>query len=216
VRERHHLFHGELSDAPGRHESWDDYLRYRGNNRWQLIAEGTDFNGMTSAELIEESMSTGALVMWTLERDAERRESSLGVVEEDVEVDDDTPIRQFGPFGKRLREVAVVVGAPYCVSCLDGWLSGSWPPKKKLPAVRVLKINGVTKRGVWIGIYHRVFDVDTNLGPAFLYPPGADRAGKLVLKAESSSSAGRRAIVPKAFMAKLEALRPVLDALPNC
>ena len=63
--------------------------------------------------------------------------------------------------------------------CQRERLAGAWPPEKKQRAVHTLNIKGVTRRGVWIRIYHTVFDVDTNLGPAFLYPPGADRAAKL-------------------------------------
>jgi len=205
------LFHGELSDAPGRNESWDEYLRYRGDNRWELIAEGTDFSGTGVAGTIREVMSTKAMVKWALERDEETREASRrGAVPLD-EPDDDDPPRQFGPHAARLREIAASVGATYCLSRLDGWLAGSWPPKQR--AARILDIKGVTRRSVWIGVHSGVYEVDSNLGPAYLYPPGADRAAKLVLKSETSTSAGWVVKVPIKLMAKIEALKPDLESL---
>ncbi len=212
MSDRQFLFHGELSDAPGRNESWDEYLRYRGNNRWELIVEGTDFSGTIAAKPVKEVMSTKALVTWVSERDAEIEEGSTEAVDDlETSEDDDSP-RQFGPRAERLREIAVSVGATYCVSCLDGWLVGSWPPEKHR-AIRILDIKGVTRRGVWIRIYHSVYEVETNLGPGFLYPPGTDRAAKLILKSESSMSTGRVVKVPTALMAKIESLKPSFEAL---
>jgi hypothetical protein len=60
---------------------------------------------------------------------------------------------------------------------------------------------------------HPVFDVETSLGPAYLDPRSADRTTKLVLKTENSFSAGRVVRLPKALMAKIDALKPTLDAL---
>lgn len=210
--DRHFLFHGELSDAPGRDESWDEYLRYRGDSRWELIVEGTDFSGTSAAKPVKEVMSTKALVNWVLERDAEIKEGSTEAVDDLDESEDDDPQRQFGPYAERLREIAASVGAAYCVSCLDGWLAGSWRPERHR-AIRILDIKGVTRRGVWIRIYHNVYEVDTSLGPGFLYPPGADRAATLILKSESSMSVGRVVKVPTALMAKIEALRPDFESL---
>jgi hypothetical protein len=213
----HHLFHGELSDTPGRNESWDEYVRYRGNNRWELIIEGTDFSGSSETKPIKETKSTKAIVAWALDRDAEIEEDWAEAIDDDDDDDDDEDEdededvqRQLGPRGERLREIAESVNATYCVSCLDGWISGSWPPER---AIRVLRITGVTRRGVWIRMYHSVYEVDTNLGPGFLYPPDAHRAAQLVLKSESSMSAGRIVNVSNALMAKIEALRPRLEAL---
>lgn len=212
MSDRQFLFHGQLSDAPGRNESWVEYLRYRGNNRWELIIEGTDFSGTIAARPVKEVMSTKALVNWVSERDAEIEEGSMEAVDELESSQDDDPQRRFGPRAERLREIAVSVGATYCVSCLDGLLAGSWPPEKHR-AIRILNIKGVTRRGVWIKIYHSVYEVETNFGPGFLYPPGADRTAKLILKSESSMSAGRVVKVPTALMAKIESLKPSFDAL---
>ncbi len=129
MSDRQFLFHGELLDAPGRNESWDEYLRYRGNNRWELIVEGTDFSGTIAAKPVKEVMSTKALLTWVSERDAEIEEGSMEAIDDPETSEDEAPQRQFGPRAERLREIAVSVGATYCVSCLDGWLVGTWPPE---------------------------------------------------------------------------------------
>ena len=40
------LFQGELTDAPGRCESWTDELCYLGNEEWLWREQGTDFTGL--------------------------------------------------------------------------------------------------------------------------------------------------------------------------
>lgn len=208
----HFLFHGELSDAPGRNESWDEYIRYRGKSRWELIIEGTDFYGTSEAEPVKEVMSTKALLNWVLEQDAQGEAGETKAVDDPNGSEDDDLYRQFGPRAARLRDIAGEVGAAYCASCLDGWLAGLWPPEKR-QSVRILDVKGVTQRAIWIGVHHSVYEIDTNRGPGFLYPPDADRAAKLVLKSESSMSAGRIVKVPILLMAKIEALKPCLESL---
>jgi len=210
----HHLFHGELSDAPGRNESWDEYVRYRGNNRWELIIEGTDFSGSGATKPIKEAKSTKAIVAWALDRDAKIEEDWAEAIDDDDddgedEDEDEDVQRQLGPRGERLREIAESVNATYCVSCLDGWISGSWPPER---AIRIVNITGVTRWGPW-RTRHRVYEVDTNLGPGFLYPPDTNHAAKLILKSENSMSSGRVVKVSRALMVKIDALRPRLEAL---
>jgi hypothetical protein len=213
VTGRHHLFHGELSDAPGRNESWDQFLCYQENNRWVLITEGTDFSGTAELEATKDSMSTRQLLTWVLERDDEIRDASFVQVEEPDESIEEQHKRAFGPYAERLREIAVEVGADYCVSCLDRWLKGAWPPVRNPPMLKILEVRGVTRRGIWIGIYHSVYDIETTLGPAYLYPPQEEGAAKLVLKTESSMSPGRLVKLSGEVLAKLEALRPELTKL---
>lgn len=196
------LFHGELSDVPGRDESWDEYVRYFGNNRWKLIVEGTDFAGVATAPPVSELMSTKSIVKWVLERDAETDDGASGSEEDDS----DFP-RKFGARSERLREIALSEGASYCVSCLDGWLSEDWPPKVKQARIKILEIKGLTQRGIWIRIYHTVFDIETNLGSAFMYPPNGEYVSRIVLKTEGSMSPGRLVKVPKVFWQKIEALK---------
>jgi hypothetical protein len=200
------LFHGELSDAPGRDESWDEYVRFLGNNRWKLVVEGTDFAGLATAPPVSELMSTKSIVNWVLERDAEEDDEADDGAS-DSEEDDSTSPRKLGPRSERLREIALSEGASYCVSCLDGWLSEDWPPKLKQARVKILEIKGLTQRGIWIRIYHTGFDVETNLGSAFMYPPNGEHVSRIVLKTEGSMSPGRLVKVPKVFWQKIEALK---------
>ena len=95
---RHHLFHGELSDAPGRNESWDQFLCYQENNRWVLITEGTAFSGTAELEATKDSMSTRQLLTWVLERDDEIRDASFVQVDEpdesiEVSIGSNSPFR---------------------------------------------------------------------------------------------------------------------------
>ena len=192
---RQFLFHGELSDAPGRDESWDEYVQYLGSNRWKFIVNSTDFAGVNTVPTAIEMMSTKSIVNWVLERDAEIEVEA----KDSIEDDDSIPLKELGPRGDRLREIAASEGASYCVTCLDGWLSGSWPPNKKQSTVRLLEVKRLTRRGVWLGIYHTVYDVETNLGPAYMYPPNDAHMARLVLKTEGSMSPGRTVKVPRAF-----------------
>lgn len=209
-KQHHFLFHGELSDAPGRNESWSDFVRYGGNNRWELLTEGTDFSGMAQLEPVRQVMGTAALVKFALCRDEELEEGASQSLED---AEDDEYKRSLGPTASRLREIASELNATFCVACLDGWLAGRWPTPMKEPTVRILEVKGVTVRGIWIRIYHAVYDVDTNLGPAYLYPPDANGCAKFALKSSSSLSAGRVVQVPKTLIPKIEALKPALELL---
>lgn len=206
-KDQHLLFDNELTDVPGRCESWSEYVQYRGNNRWKLIVQGTDFSGISAVEPNIEMMSTGALLRWILERDEEE------ICEEITSDDGEDPPRSFGIRAKLMREIALIEDAFYCVSCLDRWLNGQWLSLKKMPVVRILAVTGVAKRGVWIGIYRTVFVVDTNLGPAYLGPPGSDRRATLIRKNENSMSRGRPVRVTRAMMVEIEALREAFNSL---
>lgn len=196
LTDKHHFFHGELTDAPGRNESWDHYLRYRGNGRWHLITESTDFSGMDDLPDSKEMMSTRQLVQWAIERDSEIESSQLS--RDSLDDDDvDESKKPLGPYAERLREIALDVGATYCVKCLAGWAAGTWPT---IPTLRILKVVGVMRRGVWIRIYHDVYRVETNLGDAYMYPPDQDGYAKVVLKSEGSMSSGRKVKLDKSIL----------------
>jgi hypothetical protein len=208
--DRHHFFHGELTDAPGRNESWDHYLRYRGSGRWDLITESRDFSGMEYLPESKEVMNTRQLVQWAIERDEENEESSQhsGDTSGDDGVDESQ--KSLGPYAKRLREVALVVGATYCVKCLDGWEAGTWPAA---PGLRILSVGGVTRRGVWIRIYHDVYTVETNRGAAYMYPPDQDGYAKVVLETEGSMSPGRKVKLNKHILNQVAENEPDLQKL---
>lgn len=203
TRKRHHLFHRELSDAPGRNEQWDNYLRYLGNNRWELITETTGFYGSQQMESETERMSTKRIIQWAFEMDEQWKD------EEDLEgKDESSPC--LGPYTELLHTIAIEEKADYCVACLDGWLAEKWPPE---PIVRILGVTGVTRRAIWFHIHHPVFAVETNRGPAYLYPPDANRWARLVFASEGNAAKGRNLRVPRALMLKIDPLRPELEGL---
>lgn len=206
----HHFFHGELTDAPGRNESWDHYLRYRGNGRWDLITESTDLSGMEDLPESKEVMSTRQLVRWAIERDSESEESSQrsGDTSDDDNVDESK--KSLGPYTERLREIALDVGATYCVKCLDGWAAGTWPT---IPTLRILRVVGVTRRGVWIRIYHDVYKVETNRGAAYMYPPDKEGHAKVVLECEGSMSPGRKIKLDKKVLSQAAEFEPAMKQL---
>jgi hypothetical protein len=209
----HLMFHGDLSDAPGRNESWDEYVEYHGGNQWFLIIQGTDFSGMEPREPVREPMMTDALVDWVVDRDGEDEQdpdSAVGAA--DDEPGADAP--RLGPRAYRLREIAVALGVQRCVSQLDDVLR-MLDLDSAQSEIRVLAIKGVTQRGVWIRIYHSVYEVETNKGTAYLYPPDSNREARIVLKTEGSMSTGSSVTVPADLMPKIEALRGELDALKN-
>lgn len=208
----HLLFHGELADAPGRFESWDEYLRYRGHSRWELLTRDVDASGNETNAPTKEFMSTKALVHWVLERDAELEEGRSEIPDNRADRDEDDRESEPGPRESRLREIAIAVGASHCVSCLDRWRHGSWPPLRSA-RLRLLDITGVTERPVWIRVFHTVFNVETNLGRGYMYPPGPDRTARVVLASESAQSSGRQVQVSKALMAKVASMMPEFDAL---
>lgn len=208
--DQHHFFHGELTDAPGRNESWDHYLRYRGNGRWHLITESTDFSGTDDLPESKEVMSTRQLVLWAIERDSEIEESSQHRGNSSGDDDVEEPKKPLGPYTERLREIALDVGATYCVKSLDGWAAGTWPT---VPTVRILKVVGVTRRGVWIRIYHDVYKVETNRGAAYMYPPDQDGHAKVVLASESSMSPGRKIKLDKKVLSQIALFTPALKKL---
>lgn len=210
IEMRLHLFHGELSDAPGRNEIWDNYLRYRGNGRWELITEATDFSGEAVLPISKELMSTRDLLHWVIERDDELLYPHATIVASPDELSEDDPPRVLGPHTQRLREIALAVRADYCVSCIDRWLNGMWPPK---PQIKILKVHGVTRRGIWIRIFHCVYEVETTLGMAYMYPPDANGFAKLILMTEGSMSAGRQVKLSPAITGQLEIFRSVLERL---
>lgn len=210
---RHHFFHGEITDAPGRNESWDHYLRYRGNGRWQLITQSTDFSGMEELSESKEDMSTRQLVQWVIERDEESEESSERNGDSPDAVDVDESQKSLGSYAKRLKEIALDVGASHCVKCLDGWVMGTWP---SIPVLRILKIVGVTRRGIWIKIYHDVYKVVTNCGAAYMYPPDKDGYATVALEAQGSMSPGRKVKLDKSILKQVVEYEPDLKKLMGC
>lgn len=196
----HRLVERELTDTPGRCESWEERVLYLGQGRWRLTVEGTTFNGRGRADGTNDLLSTRKLLTWVIDRDQEDAEGESGEAEdgEDLADEDDGAFeddaikpddnrRHLGERSGRLLEIARLMGATYCVNCLRGYAAGSWP-RRQLP--KVLSISGVTSRAIWFHIRHTVLDVCTSAGPGYLYPPDSRRNARLALKSNGSHSMG--------------------------
>jgi len=71
----YHLFDGDLTDAPGRCESWTEEVCYLAKNKWLLRTRGTDFSGMEEGETHTEDKTSKSLVDWLGELDGYDQES---------------------------------------------------------------------------------------------------------------------------------------------
>jgi hypothetical protein len=161
------LHEGELTDAPGRMERFEIFVRPLKCGRWELSYEGSDFVGLETVEPETERMSTRALVDWALEREYYHEDPGATTESDEQDAEDDGEGRRsLGVITRRLREIAVTVRAKHCVRILDRYVAGEWPPGPK-----ILSIDGPARRPVWRDIYHDVIAVTTNRGPAYLYPP---------------------------------------------
>lgn len=206
----HHLFHGDLSDAPGRNEEWDHYLDYRSNGQWVLITQSTDFSGTVEEPTSKVVMGSRKLLKWVIERDKEIIESEAHAVTDNDEED----AQRLGPFTKRLKEISIEVGAHYCADLIDRWVNGRWPPVAKGKKLVIRNVTGVTRRGVWIGIYHCVYAIDTNLGPAYMYEPDADGYATVILKSNSSTNQGRPKL-SKSILSQVKKFQTDMNALKS-
>ena len=151
-----------------------------GSARWHLRVVGTDFQGFEPGVTFSEQMGTKRLVRWTIERDAEDEEGDS----EDFMAS--TPVERV----VRLSEIAREVGAALCVEVLDKYERGEWPRRPKVPRTLIKDVVGITKRGIWIRMYHTVYDVTTSRGDAYLYRLEDDGTAKLVFKSSSSMTKG--------------------------
>ncbi|WP_194266300.1 hypothetical protein [Dechloromonas sp. H13] len=213
----HQLYSGELHDAPGRAESWTEYVRYLGNNRWELINEGTDYEGAELGKPSIERLGTKALLLRILQSDADELEGAAhnqtpGARQSENEDREDQP--QIGPRATRLFEIAKEESATLCIECLNAWLEGHWPkPKPRSSAPKICKINGVAKKGIWLGVYRAVFSIETTLGPGYLHPPQRTGITSFCLTTSSGSDQGWRVHLNKQQMAVIEQFTPALKAL---
>ncbi len=210
--ESHILFEGELSDAPGRAESWTESVRYLGRGAWELLSEGTGFSGGERNVVFRERLSTRGMVDWVRERDAEDADVPTTCTVNEVASDESEESGVLlGPRTARLLEIAEIVGAEHCCRCLRGLAAGTWPPEPKAPVIQ--QVTGVAVRPVWIRISHPVFTVLTSGGPAFLYPPSPDGRAQLVLTSSSSMDRGWTIRLPKKWLLALEPWRDKLAQL---
>ena len=109
-----HLFSGELSDAPGRCESWTEELCYLGKNKWLLRCSGTDFSGTKEGETHLEEMDTNDLLDWIIEGDQMDLESSRSAPYFDIE-----QTQVIGDRTIRFRELAEKYKLKDCVDRIN-------------------------------------------------------------------------------------------------
>ncbi len=126
------IFEGELSDAPGRYETWTEHLTLLGNDSWEVEVTDTDFSVTGKPETFRAQYSSVDLIEWLRDRDG------------------DNPIAGNPPsrVGNRLRALeryARSAGLSRLLTIIDRVRRGNWPPKPKAP--RVLRVSGVTEFG---------------------------------------------------------------------
>lgn len=73
----HLLFQGELTDAPGRNETWAEELCYLGQNKWLLRHMGSDFSGNEETEPYLEENDTNGMLERLIELDGYDLESQF-------------------------------------------------------------------------------------------------------------------------------------------
>ena len=141
------LWEGELTDAPGRCESWTEHLVYLGEDRWRLEIAGTDFCGTRKEDLNKEEFSTQKLIQWVSERDSEEKEieKTRGAV---------------------LFDIATRVGCTGYFEIINnervrGYSLGKTP--------KILKVIGKGVSSLWIRKTMDVVDVETDQGPGILH-----------------------------------------------
>ena len=201
--ESHILFEGDLSDAPGRAESWTESVRYLGRGAWELLSKGTGFSGGERNVVFRERLSTRGMVDWVRARDVEDTDvATTCTVNEAADDESEGSGVLLGPRTARLLEIAEIVGAGHCCRCLRGLAAGTWPPEPKAPVIQ--QVTGVALRSVWIRVSHPVFTVLTSGGPAFLYPPSRDGRAQLVLTSSSSTDRGLTIQLSKKWLFALE------------
>ena len=193
------LFIGHSNDAPGRSESWTESLRYLGKGQWMVLVEGTDFSGSADEQPVRERFSTKRLVEWVLQRD--------------VDIQDGHHLRghreggrRLGNLPKRLLQIAQKAGARHCVKMLEAWQAGTRPRRRSPP--RILRVTGVTLKGVWLHVCRAGFEVETTAGMGRLLPPTQE--GYTTLEVDRSEWQIR---LSRRVLKELAAYGPALEAL---
>jgi len=200
MRKNHVLFEGRLTDAPSRAETWTEYVRYLGSNRWKLTVKGTDFSGTAQLDAFEEKMGTKALLEWVIDRDSE-----FGSNETDL-----------SQRVSNLLKIAKLENAVFCLKCIKSWREGNWSPyPKPVAAPRILDIVNALKKTDGRFMHTVVFDVETNRGSGILSDPNKNSSyAQLTLKNENNWShqhPNRFVKIPKKFLAKIDKLKRELD-----
>jgi len=193
MRKNHVLFEGRLTDAPSRAETWTEYVRYLGSNRWKLTVKGADFSGTAQLDAFEEKMGTKALLLWIIDRDSEFESNETKLSQRVTS----------------LLKIAKLENAVFCLKCIKGWRDGNWSPYSKPVAPRILDIVNARKEMVARYTHRVVFDVETNRGSGLLSDPYKNSFAQLTMKSVGGWSTPQSHVVniPKKFLAKIDKLK---------
>lgn len=130
---RFKIFEGELSDAPGRWETWTEYLTNLGADCWEIEIIDNDHTVGEVQELFREQYSTVELIDWLRDRD--------GADQNNAPIAKRTP--RVGERLKTLERYAKSASLSQLITIINRVRGDSWPPKPKAP--RVLKITRVVE-----------------------------------------------------------------------
>ena len=182
----HLLFEGELTDAPGRCESWTEHVEYLGDGKWRLCIEGTSFDGTKAEQPNIEEFTTARLVNWVKERSLEDEEDGEGRIE-------------------ALVGIAKKVGCGECLKLLekDGKPKSAKRGKGNVP--KVTKVIGKGQRTIWLHKTVPAIEVETDQGLGTLVEINGKNVWHLKLKSQTGLNDG--------FEVELE--KPVLDQIKS-
>ena len=154
VTKDHHCIEvGESSAGPGNSYKWKTYIKYLGQEKWNLLS----ISELDDGENHSEDMSNRELVDWVLERDSESE--------------------YYEPMIDRLREVVDKHDDEKCKNIFSSINEESYVETPK-----IIKIKGKTSRNITIGklvkwgvskklVEKEGHSVETNLGDGFILKP---------------------------------------------
>lgn len=176
----HLLFEDELTDMPGRCESWTEQVAYLGDGKWRLRIEGTNFEGTAQAEAETKDFDAAGMAKWAMRCDREDDESG-------------------GARAKALAEIAKQVGCKECLEILSG--HGA---KQQAEVPRVLRILGNGQRSVWIRTGVDAVEVETDQGQGTLVPTKDKAVWNLKLKKQTGINEGFEIRLEKALLDQIK------------
>jgi hypothetical protein len=123
----HLLYQGELSDVPGRCESFYEYVRYLSEDKWELVCLGSEFSGIMPTDPQSDKMSSEDLVNWVFWQDEENDPGTeFGHVRNTDDKDEEGEHAVLpGPRATKLTAIAELVGCEKCKRLLRLRCEGS-------------------------------------------------------------------------------------------
>jgi len=109
-----HLYDGNLTDAPGRCESWTEEFCFASKNKWLLRTKSTSFSGWEETETYIEQKTSKSLVDWLSELDSLDQESQERTPFYDANsFYDPCSFELLGPRLKRLKLISGILNQTY-------------------------------------------------------------------------------------------------------